>query len=410
MFTGVNLSLYRGERTALVGRNGAGKSTLMRILANVIEADSGEVWRQPGTSAQYIRQEPDFTGFDTALAYASADLDPSEHHKAEAELEIAGIAPDAEPGILSGGQAKRLSLARAFAADPDILLLDEPTNHLDVSAIEALEARLTTFRGAILLVSHDRRFMENTTTATAWLRLGVVRKLDRGYKHFDDWAEQVEAEEEKALDRLDTKLKAEARWLARGVTARRKRNQGRLRKVHAMRAERKERKTNLTQASATATLAADDGSPSSRLVFEAKNLCKSFDTPTGQKTIVHDFNTKIMRGDRIGVIGGNGTGKTTLLRLLLGNLEPDSGRIKRAKNLDAAYLDQTRETLKSTDTLWETLAPQGGDQIVVRDRPRHVAAYAKDFMYKPEQLRQPVGALSGGERNRLTLALALAQP
>ncbi len=406
LFTGVDISLFKGERTALVGRNGAGKSTLMRIIAGAMEADAGDVFRQPGASLQYLKQEADFTGFDTALAFAAQDLDETEIWRAESELDACGVDPDADPASLSGGQGKRLQLSRAFACEPDILLLDEPTNHLDVEAIEKLEARITSFRGAILLVSHDRRFMENTTTATAWLRQGVVRSLDRGYKHFDDWAEQVEAEEEKALDRLETQLKAEQRWLARGVTARRKRNQGRLRKVYAMREERSERKTNLYQANATASLGADSGAQSSRLVIEAKHISKSF----GDNKIVEDFSIKVMRGDRVGLVGGNGTGKTTLLRLLLDRLERDDGHLRLAKNLEIAYLDQTRAKLSDTDTLWETLAPLGGDQIMVRDTPRHVAAYAKDFLFGPEQLRQPVSALSGGERNRLTLALALAQP
>ncbi len=412
LFTGVDLSLYAGERIALVGRNGAGKSTLMRIFAGTLEADSGDVWKQPGASFQYLHQEPDFSQYKTALDYASADIDETEMYMAEMELDIAGLAHDVDPSTLSGGQGKRLALARAFASDPDILLLDEPTNHLDVSAIEELEDRISSFRGAILLVSHDRRFMENTTTATAWLRQGVVRKLDRGYKAFDEWAEQVEAEEEKALDRLQTKLKAEKRWLLRGVTGRRKRNQGRLAKVANMRKEQAERKHNLNQANTTATIVSNDAAPSSKLVFEGINLQKAFDTPEGgKKVIAKDFSIKIMRGTRLGLVGGNGVGKSTLLKIMLGELPVDegSGRVRIAKNLQIAYLDQNRNTLKDTDTLWETLAPDGGDQIMVRDYPRHVASYAKDFMFGPEQLRQPVSALSGGERNRLTLALALAK-
>ncbi|MFC7290902.1 ABC-F family ATP-binding cassette domain-containing protein [Hirschia litorea] len=411
LFTGVDLSLSAGERIALVGRNGAGKSTLMRIFASALEADSGDIWRQPGASLQYLHQEPDFTNYPTALSYAAADIDETELYMAEMELDMAGLAHDVDPSTLSGGQAKRLALARAFASDPDILLLDEPTNHLDVSAIEELEGRISGFRGAILLVSHDRRFMENTTTATAWLRQGIVRKIDRGYKAFDEWAEQVEAEEEKALDRLETKLKAEKRWLLRGVTGRRKRNQGRLTKVANMRAEQAERKTNITQANTTASIISNDAAPSSKLVFEGINIQKSFDTPTGKKVIAKDFSIKIMRGARLGLVGGNGAGKTTLLKIMLGELEPDegSGRVRIAQNLKIAYLDQTRQTLDGDHTLWETLAPDGGDQIMVRDYPRHVASYAKDFMFGPEQLRQPVSALSGGERNRLTLALALAK-
>ncbi|WP_018996571.1 ABC-F family ATP-binding cassette domain-containing protein [Hirschia maritima] len=411
LFTGVDLSLYAGERIALVGRNGAGKSTLMRIFAGALDADSGEVWKQPGTSLQFLNQEPDFSKYKTALDYAAADLEETELYLAETELDIAGLAHDVDPSTLSGGQGKRLALARAFASDPDILLLDEPTNHLDVDAIEELEGRISSFRGAILLVSHDRRFMENTTTATAWLRQGAVRKLDRGYKAFDDWAEKVEAEDEKALDRLQTKLKAEQRWLMRGVTGRRKRNQGRLSKVKDMRKEQAERKHNLNQSNQTASIISNDAAPSSKLVFEGINIQKAFDTPKGKKIIAKDFSIKIMRGARIGLVGGNGVGKSTLLKIMLGEINADegSGRIRIAKNLQITYLDQNRNTLKDEDTLWETLAPDGGDQIMVRDYPRHVASYAKDFMFGPEQLRQPVSALSGGERNRLTLAIALAK-
>ena len=410
LFTGVDVSLYLGERTALVGRNGAGKSTLMRILAGEIDPDGGELWRQPGASVEYLKQEPRFSGFNTALDFAAEGLSETERHRAEAELDAFQVKADADPATMSGGQGKRLALARAFATDPEILMLDEPTNHLDIAAIEDLETRLNGFRGAILLVSHDRRFLENVTTATAWLRLGQVRKLDKGYTAFDDWADQIENEETRALEKLDTQLKAEARWMARGVTARRKRNQGRLDRVYDMRARAKQMRNEAASATASANLAADEGAASSKLVFEAKTISKSFSAPTGDTVICKDLSLKIMRKDRIGLIGGNGTGKTTLLKLLLGELQPDEGRIRRAKNLTTAYLDQTRDTLNSSDTLWENMAPKGGDQIMVRGHPRHVAAYAKDFMFKPEQLRQPVSALSGGERNRLMLALALAQP
>ena len=410
LFTGVDISLYPGERTALVGRNGAGKSTLMRILSGDIEPDDGDVWRQPGATLQYLHQEPRFDGFARALDYAGQDLPEGDQHLAEAELDAVGIAADAAPATMSGGQARRLALARAFCSDPDILMLDEPTNHLDIHAIEMLEGRLNAFRGAILLVSHDRRFMEETTTAIAWLRQGIVRKLDRGYTHFDEWADHIETEETKSLDRLETQLKAEKRWLARGVTARRKRNMGRLAKVHEMRARSAQLKGQIASANATAQLNADEGQSSSKLVFEAKKIGKRFASPDGEKIIADDLSLKIMRGDRLGLIGGNGTGKSTLLKMLLNEIQPDTGSIRRAKNLTIAYLDQSRDTLKSDDTLWENMAPLGGDQIMVRGHPKHVAAYAKEFMFKPEQLRQPVHALSGGERNRLMLALALAHP
>ncbi len=410
LFAGVDLALAKGERMALVGRNGAGKSTLMRILAGAIEPDGGEIFMQPGTQARHLLQEPDFTGFATALDYVSEGLDEYMLYRAEAELGAWGVPFDLDLTKASGGQSRRLALAHAFAHDPDVLLLDEPTNHLDVPAIELLEEELLAFRGAALIVSHDRRFLENVSTSVAWLRQGVVRTLDKGYSQFEEWTEQVEAEEEKAFDKLNVQLRAEERWMARGVTARRKRNMGRVRKLQEMRADKRQKRTALAEAASTANLAIDSGAQSGRLVAEAKKLTKIFQTPDGSLPIVRDLNLRVMRGDRLGIIGPNGAGKTTLLKLILGQLAPDSGTLRLAKNLDIAYLDQTRASLKPTETLWDTMAPLGGDQIIVRGYPKHVAAYAKDFLFESRQLHQPVGALSGGERNRLTLALALAKP
>ena len=410
LFTGVDLQLARGERMALVGRNGAGKSTLMRILGRAIEPDAGELFMQPGIVARHLLQEPDFSGYVTAFDYVSEGLVEDMLYRAESELGAWGVPLDLDLSKASGGQARRIALAHAFAHDPDILLLDEPTNHLDVPAIELLEEELKAFRGALLVVSHDRRFLENIATSVAWLRQGVVRQMDKGYTAFEEWAETVEADEEKALDKLNTQLKAEERWMARGVTARRKRNMGRVHKLHAMRDEGKQRRIALNQAASAATLAIDSGAQSGRLVIEAKHVSHTFHTPDGPLPIANDLSLRVMRGDRLGLVGPNGAGKTTLLKLLLGKLEPDSGTIRLAKNLDIAYLDQTRATLNSATTLWDTLTPLGGDQVMVRGHPRHVAAYAKDFMFDARQLHQPVGALSGGERNRLTLALALAKP
>ncbi len=410
LFTGVDLSLARGERMALVGRNGAGKSTLMRILGRAIEPDAGEIFVQPGIVARHLLQEPDFSGFETALDYVSEGLDPDMMYRAESELGSWGVPLELPLKTASGGQARRIALAHAFAHDPDILLLDEPTNHLDVPAIELLEEELKAYRGALLVVSHDRRFLENISTSVAWLRQGVVRQMDKGYVAFEEWVETVEADEEKALDKLNTQLKAEERWMARGVTARRKRNMGRVRKLHEMRADKSEKRTALNQAASTANLAIDSGAQSGRLVIEAKGLSKTFQTPGGPLPIVNNLSLRVMRGDRLGMVGSNGAGKTTLIKLLLGQLAPDSGTVRLAKNLDIAYLDQTRASLSPTATLWNTLAPLGGDQILVRGTPKHVAAYAKDFLFESRQLHQPVHALSGGERNRLTLAIALAKP
>lgn len=403
LFEGVTFTLAKGERAALVGRNGAGKSTLMRVVTGRFAPDSGELWLQPGTKVVAVEQEPDLSSYDTVLDYAAEGLD--QPWMAESELGQFEVDPKADPNTLSGGQVRRAALARAFAREPDVLLLDEPTNHLDVPMIEALETRLKTFPGAVLLVSHDRRFMENVTTNTLWLRDGKVMKSPRGYGEFDDWASEVEAAEEKQLAKLKTQMKAENRWLARGVTGRRARNMGRLRKLQAMRAQQASLQAAASANQATAGISAQTGDSQSRKVLEARGLTKAF----ADLQIVKDLDLKILRGDRIGLIGPNGVGKTTLIKLLLGEIVPESGSVKRNPNLTITYLDQARDTLNPTDTLWEALTPSGGDSIVVQGHPRHVAGYAKDFLFKPEQLRQPVSALSGGERNRLTLAIALAQ-
>ncbi|MEE2920838.1 MAG: ABC-F family ATP-binding cassette domain-containing protein [Pseudomonadota bacterium] len=408
LFTGVSFSLSKGERVALVGRNGAGKSTLMKIISESLEADSGEVWRQPGITYAIVSQEPSLAGHDTVLDYASDGLEAT--YMAEAELMEFGVEATANPATLSGGQQRRAALARAFAHDPDVLLLDEPTNHLDVPMIEALEARLKSFNGVVLLVSHDRRFLENVSTNTLWLRQGKVLKSPDGYAKFDDWAEQIEIEEERQLRRMTTQLKDEQHWLARGVTGRRKRNQGRLARLKQMRVQHAEMRSALQDRKSTADLSVSSADSMSKKVIEAKGLSKTFDTPNGPLVIAEDLSLRILRGDRIGIIGPNGAGKTTLVRLLLGEIEPDAGNIRLSKTLQVTYQDQTRDSLNATDTVWEALAPNGGDSIMVQGHQRHVAAYAKDFLFKPEQLRQPVGALSGGERNRLALAIGLAQP
>jgi len=332
-----------------------------------------------------------------------------DHYRAEAELMEMELDPKADPKTLSGGQQRRAALARAFAAEPDILLLDEPTNHLDVPMINLIEARIKAFRGAVLLVSHDRKFLEAVSTNTLWLRQGTVRKSPKGYAHFDTWASEIEAEEERTLARMKTQLKDEQRWLARGVTGRRKRNMGRLGRLKEMRAEHARRRTALGDARSAAALNAETADTASRKIIDVRGITKSFETPAGPLTIAHDFSIRILRGDRLGIIGPNGAGKTTLLRLMLKELAPDSGSVKLAKTIEVNFLDQTRQTLNPKDTIWETLAPNGGDSIMVQEASRHVAGYAKDFLFNPEQLRQPVGALSGGERNRLTLAVALAK-
>jgi ABC transport system ATP-binding/permease protein len=410
LFDGVDFVLHRGERVALIGANGAGKSTLIRMLAGLTEPDGGEISYASGASVALAEQEPDLRNFATLRDYAQApttdlvNTHAAPAHAAEAELAAFQLNPELAPTTLSGGETRRASLARAFAADADILLLDEPTNHLDISAIEALEARVNAFKGACLIVSHDRRFLERVTTSTVWLRQRKVQKLDAGFAAFDNWAERVEAEDARAAARLQTHLKAEEHWLRRGVTARRSRNEGRRRKLEAMRAERLERRS--LSAAPKAALQADRGVESSKLVIEAKRISKRY----GETPVVADFSLRVMRGDRIGIVGPNGAGKTTLLEILLKQRAPDSGEVRLGGNLAIAYVDQARAILDPNVTLWQALAPQGGDQVMVRGRPRHVAGYAAEFLFSPAQLRQLITALSGGERNRLALAVALARP
>ena len=420
LFEGVDLSISKGERAALVGRNGAGKSTLMKIVSGQIEPDSGDVWVQPGTRIITVEQEPDLSPYDTLLDYvldhpikphaAAGRVDIiTDRHRGEAELMNMMLDPASKPATLSGGQQRRAALARAFATDPDMLLLDEPTNHLDMPMIDLTEARLKAFRGAVLLVSHDRKFLEGVSTNTLWLRQGTVRKSPRGYAHFESWATEVEAEETRTLQRMKTQLKDEQRWLARGVTGRRKRNMGRLDRLKSMRAEHARRRSALGDARAAAALNAESAETASRKIIDVRGISKTFETPQGPLVIANDFSIRVLRGDRIGIIGPNGVGKTTLLKLMLKELAPDQGSVKLAKTIETIFLDQTRETLNPKDTIWETLAPNGGDSIMVQGASRHVGAYASDFLFGREQLRQPVRALSGGERNRLTLAVALAK-
>jgi ATP-binding cassette subfamily F protein uup len=410
LFDGVEFVLHKGERAAFVGANGAGKSTLMRMLAGEAEPDAGEIVYANTVSLAYAPQEPRFEGFPTLRAFACApsvalrNAAPAPAHAAEAALYAFGLDPERAPQGLSGGEQRRASLARALASDADILLLDEPTNHLDIAAIEDLEDRIASFSGACLIISHDRRFLERVSSTTLWLRRRRIQKLDRGFVHFDPWAEALEQEEARTLARMETHLKAEEHWLQRGVTARRSRNEGRRRKLMDLRAARRDMKAATARQSAA--IAAESGAESGRLVIEAKGVAKAY----GDKTLIENFSLRVMRGDRLGVVGANGTGKTTMLEILLKRREPDTGTVKHGEHLTVAYVDQTRALLRDDVTLWEALAPLGGDQIIVHGKARHVAAYAKDFLFSPEQLRQPVSALSGGERNRLALAIALAQP
>ncbi|MCP4329381.1 MAG: ATP-binding cassette domain-containing protein [Alphaproteobacteria bacterium] len=404
LFEGVDLRIGAGERACLVGRNGSGKTTLLRMLAGEIEPDSGDTFLQPGTRLAYLPQEPVLAPDQTVLEYVSAGGAAS--HEVDAALDQVGLDGARPLHSLSGGEGRRAGLARVLSGRPDILLLDEPTNHLDLATIEWLERTLRDYPGSVLVVSHDRTFLANVSNRTLWLDRRRLRRLDKGFAAFDSWQEDVYAAEARAVEKLDSKLAAEARWLHRGVTARRRRNQGRLRRLQDLRAVR----ATLIGEKARAKIAAEDGELKSRVVIDAKDLSKSFPGADQPLSIVNGFSTRILRGDRIGILGPNGAGKTTLLRLLVGDLEPDGGRVRLTKSLTVAYFDQHRAILDREQTLWQTLCPGGGDTVWVHGRPRHVVAYLKDFLFDPKQAKSPVSSLSGGERNRLLLAKILARP
>ena len=400
LFDGVDLALEPRARACLVGRNGAGKSTLMRILSGEAEADSGERAAQPSARIVRVPQEPLITGAQL-IDYATAGGAPA--HRAEAEIEAFGLDPERVAKGLSGGEIRRAALARAFAEDPDVLLLDEPTNHLDILAIEELEGRLKQSRAALLIVSHDRAFLGQMTGACFWLEGRQVRRLDQGFAAFDAWSEKIAEAQAETSRRMDKVLDRENHWMLRGVTARRARNEGRRRKLLQM---REDKKVRLRAVQGPLSMGLDSGGASGKRVIEAKGISKAF----GERVVLNGLSTRVMRGDRLAIVGPNGAGKSTLVKILLGEVNPDAGEVKLGSNLQIAYLDQARAALKPGQTLWETLAPAGGDQIMVRGFPKHVAAYAKDFLFDERQLRQPVESLSGGERNRLLLARALAQP
>ena len=403
LLDGAELIVSEGARVCLVGRNGSGKSTLMKIAAGLAEADSGEVFIQPGSTVRYLAQEPDLDGFATTLGYVEAGLGPGDDpHRARFLLEKLGLDAGEDPARLSGGEARRCGLARVLAPMPDILLLDEPTNHLDLPAIEWLEGELGAMRSACVLVSHDRRFLETLSRETVWLSGGKTRRLARGSKGFEQWRDTVLEQEETDRHKLDRKLAAEADWLHKGVTARRKRNQGRLRALYALRAKRREQRGPLGAVKFGVTKAALSG----KLVSEAINVSKSY----GDTAVVRDFSGRVQRGDRIGIVGPNGVGKTTLLNLLTGALAPDDGEIRLGANLHMVTLDQRRESLDPHATLREALTGGRGDAVAVAGASRHVIGYMKDFLFSPEQARTPVRVLSGGERGRLMLARALARP
>lgn len=403
LLDGAELAVEPGERVALVGRNGSGKSTLLKIAAGTVDADDADIFRQPGTTVRYLPQEPDLSGHETVLDYVLSGLTQGDDpHRATYLLEQLKLTGGEHPGHLSGGEARRAALARALAPSPDIVLLDEPTNHLDLPAIEWLESELTGSGSAMVIISHDRRFLDNLTGSVIWLDRGQTRKLEKGFRHFEQWRDEVIEAEEEMLHKLDRKIASETDWLHKGVTARRKRNMGRLRALHDLRAERR----NFDRAQGKVQMEAAEAQASGKLVLEAKGITKAFDGPP----VVKDFSLRILRGDRIGIVGPNGAGKTTLLKMLLQDLEPDSGSVRVGTRLEVATLDQRRESLDPSMSLGDALTGGGGDQVMVGGTPRHVIGYMKDFLFDPKQRPTAISALSGGERGRLMLARALARP
>ncbi len=403
LLTDAAISVSENDRIALVGRNGSGKSTLLKIAAGFVAPTDGEVFKHPAVTVRYLAQAPDMDGFANVRDYVEAGLGPADDlYRVSYLLEHLGLTGDEKPENLSGGEARRAALAKVLAPQPDILLLDEPTNHLDLTTIEWLETELRQIRSAIVVISHDRRFLENVSRSTIWLDRGVTKRLDQGFGSFEEWRDKVLEEEERDLHKLGRQIVREEHWLRYGVTARRKRNMRRLGDLQSMRSEFR----NHRGAQGKAVLKASDAKESGKLVIEAEHLSKRYD----DRILVDDFSTRIQRGNCVGFVGPNGAGKTTLLSMLTGLLKPDSGFVKLGTNLEIAVLDQRRDSLNLEQTLSDYLTDGRGENVIVNGEQRHVASYMKDFLFQPEQLRTPIRELSGGERARLMLARVLARP
>ncbi len=403
LLEGADITVAPGDRICLVGRNGSGKSTLLKIAAGMIEPDQGERFAHPNASIRYLPQEADFTGFATTRAYVEAGLAPTDDtYLADYMLSEFALTGEEDPATISGGEARRAALARVLVSRPDVLLLDEPTNHLDLPVIEWLESELKSVKSAIVLISHDRRFLENLSRSTVWIDRGVARRLEQGFAAFEDWRDKVLEEEELERHKLDRKIVRENQWMHGGVTGRRKRNVRRVRDLRDMRQSVREQR----QVTGNVRLDVAEGGISGRLVAETKKISKSF----GDRSIVTDLSLRVMRGDRLGLIGPNGAGKTTILKLLTGAIDPDAGSVRLGTNLELVALDQKRDELNPNWTVAEALTGGRGDQVVINGKARHVASYMKDFLFQPEQRLTPLRVLSGGERARLMLARALAKP
>ena len=409
VFDDLSLTVQAGDRIALVGRNGSGKSTLMKVMAGLVEADRGSRVIPPGVTVGYMEQEPDLSRFATLGDFAASNLPEGMDYRLSVVAEGLKFNPDTPVATASGGERRRAALAKLLAEAPELMLLDEPTNHLDIQAIEWLEAELLDTRAAFVLISHDRAFLRALSKATLWIDRGEVRRREAGFEGFEDWRETVWAEEDEARHKLDRKIRHEAKWAVEGISARRKRNQGRVRALQALRSERKAQ----IRRQGTAAFALDSGPTSGKKVIEAKGLTKSYD----DKRIVTDFDLRVLRGDRVAFVGPNGVGKTTLLKMLTGEIQPDAGTVTLGTNLEIAVFDQTRTRLDLEASLWDNLTVDplmrvsgSSDQVMVRGTPKHVVAYLKDFLFAEAQARAPVRSLSGGERARLLLAKLMAQP
>lgn len=408
VFHDLDLVVQPGDRVALVGRNGSGKSTLMKVMAGLVEADHGERVLPPGITVGYMEQHPDMSGFETLGAFAASGLELGEEYKVERVAEGLKFNPAVKVATASGGERRRAALAKLLAEAPELMLLDEPTNHLDIHAIEWLEAELSSTRAGFVLISHDRAFLNALTRATLWIDRGQVRRQESGFADFEAWRDKVWDEEDMQRHKLDRKIKSEARWAVEGISARRKRNQGRLRALHAMKADRA---TQIKRQGA-AEMQLESGPKSGRRVVDAKGISKVY----GEKVILRPFDLRINRGDRVALVGPNGAGKTTLLKMLTGEVQPDEGTITLGTGLEMAVFDQNRSTLDDEASLWENLAGDPemrvsgkADQVLVRGHPKHVVGYLKEFLFDERQARAKVSSLSGGEKARLILAKIMAK-
>ncbi|CUJ88598.1 ABC transporter ATP-binding protein uup [Ruegeria denitrificans] len=409
VFSELDLVVQPGDRVALVGRNGSGKSTLMKVMAGLVEADQGDIVVPPGKSVGYMEQDPGMEGFATLGDYASSGLEPGELYKVERAGEGLKFDPDRAVETASGGERRRAALAKLMAEAPDLMLLDEPTNHLDIEAIAWVERELGATRAAYVLISHDRAFLRALTRATLWIDRGMVRRQEQGFEAFETWRDKVWDEEDQQRHKLNRLIKSEAKWAVEGISARRKRNQGRVRALQALRAE----KAAQIKRQGSAAMTLDAGPKSGRKVIEAKGLSKSFDA----QQIVRNFDLLVQRGDRVAFVGPNGVGKTTLLKMLLGQEQPDEGSVTLGTNLEVAVFDQTRAQLDPEMSLWDSLTGDPemrvsgkADQVMVGGQPKHVVGYLKEFLFEEAQARAAVKSLSGGEKARLLLAKLMAKP